>query len=75
MLFAELGGFSMAFCQVVLRHELVETVKDNPYGLPWWKKAYDLHHEEQPNDPVPFVILLYPEVHRSSRSFNIVADT
>lgn len=48
----------MAFCQVVLRQELVESVKNNPYGLDWWKKAYERHQEEQagnPNkDPLPF---------------------
>lgn len=72
----------MAFCQVVLRQELVESVKNNPYGLDWWKKAYERHQEEQagnPNkDPLPFVsrshivLLVLPT---SSRSFTCLANT
>lgn len=49
----------MAFCQVVLKQDLVDSVKTNPYGLDWWKKAYEYHLKEQSGkvykDPLPFV--------------------
>nr|Q75ZP8.1 RecName: Full=Pyranose 2-oxidase; Short=P2Ox; Short=POD; Short=POx; Short=PROD; Short=Pyranose oxidase; AltName: Full=FAD-oxidoreductase; AltName: Full=Glucose 2-oxidase; AltName: Full=Pyranose:oxygen 2-oxidoreductase [Lyophyllum shimeji]BAD12079.1 pyranose oxidase [Lyophyllum shimeji] len=46
----------MAFCQIVLRQEFVDSVRDDPYGLPWWKEAVAQHIAKNPTDalPIPF---------------------
>lgn len=54
----------MAFCQVILKKSLVDMVKDDPWGLPWWKAAYEEHRDKEQNvgkypdrkypDPLPF---------------------
>jgi len=53
----------MAFCQVILKKSLVDMVKDNPWGLPWWEAAYKEHNQKEQNtgnlhrkypDPLPF---------------------
>jgi len=48
----------MAFCQVVLKKSLVDLVPKNPWGLEWWKEAYDEHERDNKQagcrDPLPF---------------------
>jgi len=44
----------MAFCQVILKRSLVESVPKNPWNLPWWQEAYNEHKKEDPADPLPF---------------------
>ncbi|KAK7424643.1 hypothetical protein QQZ08_008526 [Neonectria magnoliae] len=44
---------AMAFCQVILKRSLVDSVKDDPYGL-GWKRKVEEHKEKAPKDPLPF---------------------
>ncbi|KAK7398015.1 hypothetical protein QQX98_012623 [Neonectria punicea] len=44
---------AMAFCQVILKTSLVDSVKDDPYGL-GWKAKVDAHKAKAPKDPLPF---------------------
>ncbi|KAG8736389.1 hypothetical protein FRC12_017624, partial [Ceratobasidium sp. 428] len=48
----------MAFCQVVLKKTLVDSVPNNPWNLRWWQEAYDAHVKENEHtkckDPLPF---------------------
>ncbi|KAL2670161.1 hypothetical protein Neosp_015042 [[Neocosmospora] mangrovei] len=43
----------MAFCQIVLDRNLVDTVKDDPYNL-GWDGYVQLHERKHPKDPLPF---------------------
>ncbi|KAK7055210.1 hypothetical protein R3P38DRAFT_2681576 [Favolaschia claudopus] len=44
----------MAFCQIVLRQDLVDDA-GNVEGKPeWWKKAVVEHRSKNPDDPLPF---------------------
>jgi hypothetical protein len=44
---------TMTFCQVVLRTDLIETVKDDPFHL-GWTPIVKKHHDDYPLDPLPF---------------------
>ncbi|KAJ4204933.1 hypothetical protein NW759_014742 [Fusarium solani] len=43
----------MAFCQVVLNRNLVDSVEKDPYHL-GWDKYVKIHRKRHPNDPLPF---------------------
>lgn len=43
----------MAFCQIVLKQSLVDSVEKDPYHLGWTEKVEE-HKKKHPNDPLPF---------------------
>lgn len=43
----------MSFCQIILRSDLVDKVKNDPYHL-GWDPIVQAHEHKAPNDPLPF---------------------
>jgi pyranose oxidase len=44
---------TMAFCQVLLKRSIVDSVVHDPYGL-GWTALVKKHQQDHPNDPLPF---------------------
>ncbi|OBZ66463.1 Pyranose 2-oxidase [Grifola frondosa] len=80
----------MAFCQVMLKDQLIRNVPTNPYKLPWWDGKVDRHARTYPNDPIPIpfrdpepqvtspLSADYPwhtQIHRDAFSYGAVAET
>lgn len=42
----------MTFCQIILSAHLMNSVKDDPFDLPWWKQKVDAHIAKHPEDPI-----------------------
>lgn len=43
----------MSFCQVMLKRNLINDVRKNPYHLDWWATKVKEHTDRYPEDPIP----------------------
>ncbi|KLO05211.1 FAD/NAD(P)-binding domain-containing protein [Schizopora paradoxa] len=93
-LFPNLGKYiteqPMAFCQIILKKELIDSIQKNPYDLPWWKERVENHVENYPEDPLRFPFNdpepqvttpftqdkpWHTQIHRDAFSYGAVAAT
>ncbi|KLO05207.1 pyranose 2-oxidase [Schizopora paradoxa] len=93
-LFPNLGKYiteqPMAFCQIILKKELIDSIQKNPYNLPWWKERVENHVKNYPEDPLRFPFNdpepqvttpltaekpWHTQIHRDAFSYGAVAAT